>query len=152
MTGLHPAVAAALAAMEFLPRYEGLSRRFSPQKTPTEQRLVWIDGEEVMEIIAGLGYKPSFDSKEKFFRVEETRQGPFSFGFHILLRYGRAEFVWVVRKGEELLLGSPWSAYSKKLAGFRIPTPVFGTYEDLEEILKTALGMYGDFQRAFPPD
>ena len=80
--------------------------------------------------------------------------GTLSFGCHIILRDGMATFVWVVRENGKVLLGSPWSTYSKKLlgAGYRIKTPVFGSYEDLEELLKKAFEMYEDFKRAFLND
>ena len=59
----------------------------------------------------------------------------------------QADLVWVVRENGELLLGSPWSTYSRRLidVNYRIKNPVFGTYEDLEDILKVAFGMYEDF-------
>ena len=37
----------------------------------------------------------------------------------------------------------------KNRINYRIKKPVFGTYEDLEDILKTAFGMYEDFKLAF---
>ena len=68
----------------------------------------------------------------------------------IILRYGIAELVWVVEEGGVLLLGAPWSTYSRRLidVNYRIKNPVFGTYEDLEEILKIVFEMYEDFKRA----
>lgn len=67
------------------------------------------------------------------------------------VRDGMADLVWVVRENGELLLGTPWGVYSRRLidVNYRIKKPVFGTYEDLEDILKTAFGMYEDFKLAF---
>lgn len=61
-----------------------------------------------------------------------------------------ADLVWVVRENGELLLGSPWGIYSRRLidVNYRIKSPVFGTYEDLEDILRTAFVMYEDFKKA----
>lgn len=61
-----------------------------------------------------------------------------------------ADLVWVVRENGELLLGEPWGIYSRRLidANYRIKKPVFRTYEDLEDILKVAFGMYEDFKKA----
>lgn len=60
------------------------------------------------------------------------------------------DMLWVVKENGELLLGAPWSTYSRRLidANYRIKKPVFGTYEDLEDILKVAFGMYEDFKKA----
>ena len=56
----------------------------------------------------------------------------------------------MVRENGELLLGEPWFAYSRRLidVNYRIKKPVFGTYENLEEILGIAFGMYEDFKKA----
>nr|WP_302020324.1 hypothetical protein [uncultured Acetatifactor sp.] len=88
-----------------------------------------------MSIIRDLGYSPMFHSKERFHKITEEQAGAFTFGFHIILRDGMADFVWVVREN-----GEPWSIYSRRLidVNYRIKKPVFGTYEDLEDILKTA--------------
>ncbi len=57
------------------------------------------------------------------------------------------DLVWVVREDGELLLGAPWGIYSRRLvdSSYRIKKPVFGTYEDLEQILKITFKMYEDF-------
>ena len=82
--------------------------------------------------------------------MEEEHIGKYSFGFHIILRDGTADLVWIVREGDVLLLGSPWGTYSRRLidVDYRIKKPVFGTYEDLEAILKIAFEMYEDFKCA----
>ena len=43
-----------------------------------------------------------------------------------------------------------WSGHKRRLidVNYRIEKPVFGTYEDLEEILGIAFGMYEDFKKA----
>lgn len=48
------------------------------------------------------------------------------------------------------MLGSPWGIYAKRMIdpSYRIKMPVFGSYEDLEEILKVSFGMYEDFKRS----
>lgn len=55
--------------------------------------------------------------------------------------------IWVVKEGEELLLGSPWGTYSKRIidSSYRIKKPVF-TYDELEDILKVSFKMYEDFK------
>lgn len=128
-----------------------MSGHFSSERTPSDERLVYVERDEVMSIIRDLGYSPMFHSKEKFYKITEEQADAFTFGFHIILRDGMADLVWVVRENGELLLGEPWGVYSRRLidVNYRIKKPVFGTYEDLEDILKTAFGMYEDFKLAF---
>ena len=136
--------------MDFVKRYKDLSARFSGQRTPSNERLEYVDRDEVTEILLDLGQPSQFNKKEKFYKIKEEQDGAFTFGFHIILRDGATEFVWVVRENGELLLGEPWFAYSRRLidVNYRIKKPVFGTYEDLEEILGIAFGMYEDFKKA----
>lgn len=148
MTELNPKIKGALIKMNFIKRYEDLSNKFNAQKTPPSERLVYIDGEEVMEMIHDLGYSPLFDAKEKFYKIQEEQVGIFNFGVHIILQGGLVDLVWIVKNNSELLLGAPWSAYSRRLVdvNYRIKKPAFGTYEDLEDILKITFEMYEDFK------
>lgn len=140
----------ALIKIDFIKRYEELSNCFSNERTPSNERLIYVDRDEVMEIISDLGYSSQFNAKEKFYKIKEEQAGAFTFGFHIILRDGMADLVWVVRENGELHLGEPWGIYSRRLVdvNYRIKKPVFGTYEELEDILKEAFGMYEDFKLA----
>ena len=51
MITLNPKVKDALIKIDFITRYEKLSSYFNADRTPTENRLIYIDGEEVMEMI-----------------------------------------------------------------------------------------------------
>ena len=148
MTELYPRIKDALLKINFVERYEKLSARFSAAKTLSDDRLIYLDGEEVMAMIRAAGYSPQFNTKEKFYRIKEEHIGNDTFNIHIILRGGIAELVWVVKENGILLLGAPWSTYSRRLVNYRIKNPVFGTYEDLEEILKIVFEMYEDFKRA----
>lgn len=150
MMELEPKIKNALLEICFVERYEKLSTQFSNARTPPDDQLIYIDGEEVMEMIRMAGYHPRFNAKEKFYKIEEEHIGKYTFGVHIFLRYGMVDMIWVVRENGVLLLGAPWNTYSRRLidASYRIKNPVFGTYEDLEEILKTVFEMYEDFKNA----
>lgn len=154
MTELHPKIKDALIKIDFVKRYEELSNKYSSERTPSNNRLVYIDGEEVLEMIQELGYHPLFNSREKFYKIKEEKIGNFVFGVHIILRWGMMELVWVVKENGELLLGSPWGTYSKKLISnnYIVKSPFFGDYEDLEEILKITFKMYEDFKLALTGD
>lgn len=149
MTGLHPRIKKALLAIDFIKRYKEVSDTFSAERMPEDDRLIYIDGEEVMEMIKALGYHPLFDAKEKFYKITEERVGNISFCVHIILYGGMVDVVWVIRENGALLLGAPLSLYSRRLidAGCRIKKSIIKTYEDLEDILKAAFrhvrGLYG---------
>lgn len=140
----------ALIRINFVERYEKLSYLYDDKRTRDEERLIYIDRGEVMEIIQDLGYEPKFDSREKFFKIKEEPIGEYLFGFHIILRDGRVEMVWVVRENGEVLLGSPWGIYAKQIidSSHIIKKPVIGDYDDLEAVLKEAFLMYEDFKKA----
>ena len=89
MITLNPKVKDALIKIDFLTRYEKLSGYFNADRTPTENRLIYIDGEEVMEMIKNLGYSPQFDIKEKFYSIEEEKIGEYVFGVHIIFLCNR---------------------------------------------------------------
>lgn len=150
MIELNSKIKDALIKMEFIKQYEELSNKFNAERTPSSNRLVYIDGEEVMETIQDLGYSPLFEAKEKFYKIEEEKIGEFTLGVHIILQGGMVDLVWVVREDEELILGAPWGTYSRRLidSSYRIKKPIIGTYEDLEEILKISFKMYEDFKSA----
>lgn len=147
MAEMNPKIKDTLLKINFVERYEKLSAQFSVAKTPANDRLICIDGEEVMEMIRAAGYSPRFNAKEQFYKIEEEHIGKYIFGIHIILRDGRVELVWV---NGTLLLGAPWGTYSRRLidTNYRIKPPVFGTYEELEAILKIVFEMYEDFKRA----
>ena len=54
-----------------------------------------------------------------------------------------------MKDADEYILGMPWGEYSRLLidADYIIKKPVFGSYEDLEDILRTAFLMYEDFKK-----
>ena len=82
------------------------------------------------------------------YKIREEQVERFTLGVHIILQDGMVDLVWVVRENGELLLGAPWGTYSRRLidSSYRIKKPIFGTYEDLEQILKITFKMYEDFK------
>lgn len=148
MIELNSKIKNALIKIDFIKRYEELSNRFNAERTPSSNRLVYIEGKEVMETIQALGYSTLFDAKEKLYKIKEEQIGKITLGVHIILQDGMVDLVWVVRENGELLLGAPWGTYSRRLidSSYRIKKPIIGTYEDLEEILKITFKMYEDFK------
>jgi len=70
---LNPKIKNALLKINFIQRYEELSSHFSAKRTLPDNRLYYIDGEEVMEIIMALGYSPLFNKKEKFLKLKRNK-------------------------------------------------------------------------------
>jgi hypothetical protein len=149
MIELDSKIKEALTKLDFVGRYRTLSDNFNSERIPLNNRLIYIDGEEIMEMIRKLGYSPQFDTKEKFYKIREEQVENYTIGMHVILRDGMVDLVWVVKENGKLLLGAPWGTYSRRLvdSSCRIKKPVFGSYEDLDEILKTAFSMYEDFKK-----
>ncbi len=149
MTGLHPRIPKALFAIDFIRRYKEISDTVSAERMSADNRLIYIDGQEVMEMITDLGYCPLFDAEEKFYKITEEGIENISFCVHSILYSGMVDLVWIVRENGALLLGAPPSLYSRRLIGAscRIKKSIIKTYEDLEDILKAAFrhvrGLYG---------
>lgn len=149
MIELNPKIKDALIKIDFIKRYETLSNTYNTERTSSNNRLVNINVDKVMEIIQKSGYYVTFDSKEKFFKIREEKLENFLLSVHIILQSGMVDLVWVVKENDELILGAPWGTYSRRLIdiNYRIKKPIFGTYEDLEEILKISFIMYEDFKK-----
>ena len=77
MLQLNPKIKKALIEIDFVRRYEKLSNSFNDEKTPMNERLRYIDGEIIFDIIEKLGYSVSFNSKEKFFYTKDEQLGDY---------------------------------------------------------------------------
>lgn len=151
MFELNEKVREALIKINFIERYEELSNFYSDKRIPEEERLIYVDRDEVIETIQDLGYRAKFRSGEKFYQLQEEEKAGYTFGFHISLRDGTVELIWVVKKENEVLLGSPFGTYAKELmdSNYIIKKPRIGDYDDLENVLRTAFIMFEDFKNAF---
>lgn len=56
MAEIHFKIKNALEKINFIRRYEELSARFSGERTPSNERLEYVERDEVMEILLDLGY------------------------------------------------------------------------------------------------
>ena len=68
---LNPIIKQALVDIDFIERYQRLSDEYSAEMVPSEERLVYVDKDEVFEMLSKLGYESSFDSREKFFKIKD---------------------------------------------------------------------------------
>ncbi len=151
MMELNAKVKLALEEIHFIERYENLSNIYNDKKTPLDERLRYFDGEIIIDSLTQLGYKVDFNSEEKFFKIIEEQIGKYTFAANIILDCGMVDLVWIVKENGTLILGMPIGQYSRLMIDpkYRIKKPIFGTYEDLDEIFKIAFEMYEDFKVAF---
>lgn len=149
MINLEPKVKQTLTNINFIKRYETLSNTFNELRTPTKERLRYIDGEIIMDSIEQLGYKVKFESKEKFFKAAENQIDNYMFSCHIILYNGMVDLVWVIKENGNLIFGIPLSEYSRLMINpqYKIKKLIFGTYEDLDEILRINFEMFEDFKQ-----
>ncbi|WP_080874146.1 hypothetical protein [Oceanobacillus timonensis] len=149
---LKPEIKKTLMEMDFVRKYEELSKKYSIENIQEEERLSDIDMVLVMEIIEKiahqLGCSVSYDKKENFFRVEDTVQKELVFAVHIAIISDRVEFTWEVVHNDEVRLGRPWFSYARLLIdlNYKIRMPAFKNYDELEAILKESFDMYEEFK------
>ncbi|MDT3427710.1 hypothetical protein J2Z22_003286 [Paenibacillus forsythiae] len=146
MFQLKPEVRTTLENINFIDNYRELSEKYSFNPDDSFES---YEISEVLNLFTELGYKASFDKKEKFFKIVDEIDS-YKFQFNTSLRYGLVEFIWAVWKNNELQTGLPWGMLKQLLDGNdddKIKKPVFRNYTDLKEILKDAFSMYDDFKR-----
>lgn len=142
----------ALQAINFVERYKELSDKFSLDRTPKDKRLNIITGELVFDVFENLGYRAKFDGREKFFYIEPFKENDYTFGFHISIFKGLVELIWIVKDSQnKVILGTPLMEFSRRLIfpDYKIMDPVIANYDDFENVMKVAFGMYEDFKQAF---
>ena len=137
--------------IDFVNRYEVLSADFQ-----FEDRLNYSNN-EVLILIAGLGYKSKYVKSNDFFKIEETNNG-IKFYLNICLKYSNVELIIGATEiaKDYLITGSVFGRLYKLIKfaeGFNveenIKKPKFRNYEDLEIILKEAFSIYEDFKLEF---
>ena len=141
----------ALIEINFVERYENISKKYNRERTPKGQELDYYDGDFLMEIVELLGYKVQYDKQERFFHIELEEIGHFRFGFHFAFERGRLELIWVIYEGDKAIMGSPFASYAKWLISrdYIILDPVISDYVDFRDVMKIAFDMYEDFKQAF---
>ena len=141
----------ALIGINFVERYENISKQYNRERTPKGQELDYFDGDFLMEIVELLGYKVRYDKRERFFHIDLEEIGNFRFGFHFAFERGRLELIWVIYEGNKAIMGSPFASYAKWLISrdYIILKPVISSYDDFEQVMKIAFDMYEDFKQAF---
>lgn len=136
--------------INFTKRYEVLSNKFQ-----FEERLQYTN-ETVLKMIKDFGYTVKYINNNNFFKVEEREHGV-KFYFHICLKYSNTELITGATdiKTDQFLTGSVFGRLYKLIKHAEgvdleenLKMPKFRNYEDLQEILKEAFGIYEDFKKA----
>ena len=140
----------ALLDIDFINKYEQISKCFNDKRTPLNERLRYFDGEIIMESIIQNGYTVNFEPREKYFKVDEVQVNDYIFSANIILDNGMVDLVWIVKEKGTLILGLPIGEYSRLLIApdYRIKKPIFGTYEDLDEIFERCFKIFEEFKHA----
>lgn len=150
MIELNSKIKKALLDIDFINKYEQISKCFNDKRTPLNERLRYFDGEIIMESIIQNGYTVNFEPREKYFKVDEVQVNDYIFSANIILDNGMVDLVWIVKERGNLILGLPISEYSRLLIApdYRIKKPIFGTYEDLDEIFERCFKIFEEFKHA----
>lgn len=151
MSGLNPIIEKALIEIDFVKRYESISKEYSLERRDSQySEELKTDKKEVIKLLNEFGYDAKYYSSEKYYKIDYGIIEEFTFGVHMLLPHGKMELVWIVEKEDELLLGEPWIEYSRELIDidYIIKAPFFGSYDDLKHILEYTFQMYEDFKEA----
>lgn len=104
------------------------------------------DNTSVLEVLASLGRKATYNKKENFFKIV-LKKGEYRFQFNISLKYGCCEFIWGLRKGNDKIILGPWG-FITQLMGIEddnLKRASFKTYDELKDILSEALCLYDEF-------
>lgn len=150
MLELTPRIKSALLDIDFINKYEHISKHFNDKRTSSNERLRYFDGEIIMESITQNGYIVNFEPREKYFKLEEVQVNNYTFSANIILDNGMVDLVWIIKESGNLILGLPISEYSRLLIApdYRIKKPIFGTYEDLDEIFESCFKIFEEFKQA----
>lgn len=150
MIELNSKIKKALLDIDFINKYEQISKCFNDKRTPLNERLRYFDGEIIMESIIQNGYTVNFEPREKYFKVDEVQVNDYIFSANIILDNGMVDLVWIVKEKGTLILGLPIGEYSRLLIApdYRIKKPIFGTYEDLDEIFESCFKIFEEFKIA----
>lgn len=138
----------AFAKIHFIERYRRMSDHYHFE---LKESFEAYDSAEVLRIIQELGYKASFNKKEKFFKIIEI-VNVYKFQFVISLTYGAAEWIWSVWEHGELKVGATWGMLKQELDGRedeKVRKPIFRNYEELKLLLTEAFIIYEDFKEAY---
>ena len=141
----------AFLDINFVERYEQFSRsRQFPEEM--EQFEAIYEPAKVKELIEGMGYKVSYNGREKFFRFSIAKDE--ATGLEALLtidvRYGKVELIWSVTRHGESYAGHVLLAVAQILISldYRIPYPHIRSYEELREVLEENISLYLEFFEA----
>ncbi|MCK6207116.1 hypothetical protein KZX50_16865 [Bacillus infantis] len=142
---IEPEIKDVLVKIDFVKRYKSLAMKFSNK----ENKLSKFENGKVLDVFESLGYKARYMKKEDFFIVGEVKNKEiYTVKFNVSLKYGVVELIWSARHNGVVKAGDPWDMFVRLMTNDTetIPVMFFQSYEELQEIMKIAFGMYEDFK------
>ncbi|OXT15112.1 hypothetical protein B9K06_22650 [Bacillus sp. OG2] len=142
---IEPEIKDVLVKIDFVKRYKSLAMKFSNK----ENKLSKFENGKVLDVFKSLGYKARYMKKEDFFIVGEVKNKEiYTVKFNVSLKYGVVELIWSARHNGVVKAGDPWDMFVRLMTNDTetIPVMFFQSYEELQEIMKIAFGMYEDFK------
>ncbi|APU11804.1 hypothetical protein A5M85_16405 [Cellulophaga lytica] len=132
-----------LQKIQFASRYFELCRKHSDFEGAIDD----YDKTVIKRTLENKGLKISYVKSEKFYKSIE-KIGDLSIQFNIIPKRGFVQFVLDVKQGNERLnLGfGMWESITRELDSIEVKKPLFGSIEELQEILDEAFNIYEDFK------
>lgn len=136
--------------IDFVRRYEELSREYAASVIPYDERLLDVNINDVLDVISDFGYKASYDKREKFFKVKclTNQSMDLHFNLHLILKGGVVDIIWDVEHSGVVELG-PSLGYLPILIDKEnnpITMPGILSYRELKEILAKVFELFQEFQ------
>lgn len=112
-----------------------------------DNRLISYDKSIIKDVFENKGIKTDYIKSENFFKIVED-VGNYKIHFHIIPHSGFIQFLFSLRYEEEKISFSlgVWESITRELLGIKVKKPLFGTIEELKEILDEAFNIYEDFK------
>jgi hypothetical protein len=135
--------------IDYYNRYKKISENFK-----NKNRLLRLDKTELLTVFDKLGVNFKYFVKEKFFQIKDMLDG-YEFYFHFSPKDGLVEIIFGAKNIEKNNnIGGVIHGVCKLIEisenditdGY-IKMPEYGSYDDLELILKESLFLYEDFKK-----
>ncbi len=133
----------ALQKVQFASRYFKLCKRYSDFDNSLDD----YDKSIIKAFFEKKGIKVSFVRSERFYKIID-KVNNLSVQLNIVPKRGFLQFVLDIKKGKERLnLGcGMWESITRELENIKSKKPLFGSNEELKDILEEMFSIYSDFK------
>lgn len=152
--GLVPEEYQALLDINFVERYENMtkSKQYSVEETEPFGKSIRVA--EVKQLIESMGYRIRHNKRERFYTIliEEDKELGMTSNLKIVVpfAYASVELIWSVWKDKKPYAGGVLSGFSRRLIepNYRIPYLDVRSYEELREVLEENIALFKEFIEA----